>query len=80
MVVQKFLYSFLEMFLTEFQASEPWVMLVMEVRWKIRLTGRQEFIQVLDAQLLTLHDTLKVESFAGRNFRDFAIFFVDRES
>ena len=24
--------------------------------------------------------TLKVESFAGRKFRDFAIFFVDRES
>ena len=25
-------------------------------------------------------DTLKVESFAGRKFRDFAIFFADRES
>ena len=25
-------------------------------------------------------NTLKVESFAGRKFRDFAIFFVDRES
>ena len=34
MVAQKFLYSFLDMFLTEFSASEPCVMLVMEIQWK----------------------------------------------
>ena len=46
--------------------------------YKFLCSGKRKMLYCV--RCMPAFTTLKVESFAGRKFRDFAIFFVDRES